>query len=171
MWTWTLKLKTNINRLWIIQVEVIRLSLTNAKYLCTYTNLSKPRAKNLRPVRGIKRSVSARHGKLMGSMLGRGKLGTWCLKLGLDVRCSDSASMLGTNRVKAKDVKGCTYCCYVRCAILIERVGRMLWPKTEATHIPYKLLLTYEKRVKKYESLEHIYFSLFKALNNIQFKF
>ena len=35
LWTWTLKLKTNINRLWIIQVEVIRLSLTNAKYLCT----------------------------------------------------------------------------------------------------------------------------------------
>ncbi len=28
-------------------------------------------------------------------------------------------SMLGPNRVLAKDVKSCTYCCYVRCATLI----------------------------------------------------
>ncbi len=28
-------------------------------------------------------------------------------------------SMLGPNRVIAKDVKNCTYCCYVRCATLI----------------------------------------------------
>ena len=28
-------------------------------------------------------------------------------------------SILGPNRVIAKDVKSCTYCCYVRCATLI----------------------------------------------------
>ena len=27
------------------------------------------------------------------------------------------------NRVIAKDVKSCTYCCYVKCATLIVRVG------------------------------------------------
>ncbi len=35
---------------------------------------------------------------------------TWC-------------SMLGPNRIIAKDVKNCTYCYYVRCATLMIRVG------------------------------------------------
>ena len=32
-------------------------------------------------------------------------------------------SMLGPNRVIAKDVKTCIYCCYVRCGTLIVRLG------------------------------------------------
>ncbi len=39
--------------------------------------------------------------------------------------------MLGPNRVIAKHVKSCTYCCYVRCAPLL--VGGMSCPKTGAT--------------------------------------
>ena len=42
-------------------------------------------------------------------------------------------SMPGPNCVMAKDVKSCTYCCYVRCATLIVWVGGMPWPKTGAT--------------------------------------
>ena len=42
-------------------------------------------------------------------------------------------SMLGPSRVIAKDVKSCTYCCYVRCATLIVWVGGMPWPQTGAT--------------------------------------
>ncbi len=37
------------------------------------------------------------------------------------------------NRVRTKDVKNCTYCCYVRCATLIVWEGGMPWPKTGAT--------------------------------------
>ena len=33
------------------------------------------------------------------------------------------ALMLGPNRVIAKEVKSCTYCCYIRCATLIVWVG------------------------------------------------
>ena len=55
-------------------------------------------------VRGITISASARRvGKVMGSMF-------------------------GPNRVIAKDVKSCTYYCYVRCATLIERA----WANTLA---------------------------------------
>ncbi len=36
------------------------------------------------------------------------------------------------NRVIAKEVKRCTYCCYVRCATLIVWVGGMSCPKTGA---------------------------------------
>ena len=43
-------------------------------------------------------------------------------------------SVLCQNRVIANDVKSCTYCCYVRCATLIVRVGGMPWPQTGATH-------------------------------------
>ncbi len=43
---------------------------------------------------GITGSASARRGEVMGSIF-------------------------GPNRVIAKDVKRCTYCCYVRCATLI----------------------------------------------------
>ena len=32
-----------------------------------------------------------------------------------------------------KDVKNCTYCCYVRCLTLIVLVGGMPWPQTGAT--------------------------------------
>ena len=34
-----------------------------------------------------------------------------------------TGSTLGPNRVRAKDVKSCTYCCYVRCTTLIVWVG------------------------------------------------
>ncbi len=39
-------------------------------------------------------------------------------------------SMLGQNRVIAKDVKGCTYCYYVRCTTLIVWLEGKPWPKT-----------------------------------------
>ena len=35
-------------------------------------------------------------------------------------------SILGPNRVTAKDVEMCTYCCFVRCATLIEIEGEFL---------------------------------------------
>ena len=41
--------------------------------------------------------------------------------------------MIGPNRDIAKHVKSCTYCCYVRCATLVVRVGEMPWTKTGAT--------------------------------------
>ncbi len=41
--------------------------------------------------------------------------------------------ILGPNRFKAKNVKSCTYCLYVRCVTLILWVGGMPWPKTCAT--------------------------------------
>ena len=65
----------------------------------------------------------------MGSMLSRGTLalGTLYSLLGLELRIGSMpaslASMLSPNCVIAKDVKSCTYCCYVRYAILIVRVG------------------------------------------------
>ena len=43
--------------------------------------------------------------------------------------------MLGPNRIKAKDVKNCTYCCYIRCSTLIIQESGMPWPKTGTT--PY----------------------------------
>ncbi len=42
-------------------------------------------------------------------------------------------SILGPNRVIAKYVKSCIYCCYVRCATLIVWEEGMPWPKTGAT--------------------------------------
>ena len=71
-----------------------------------------------------------------------------CTMLGLDHRVRGHArksasklgfglhgSMLDPNRVIAKDVKSCTYCCYVRYATLIVRVGgNALAQKTGATH-------------------------------------
>ncbi len=42
--------------------------------------------------------------------------------------------MLDQKHVKAKDIKSCTYCCYVRCTTLIVQVGGMLWTQTGATH-------------------------------------
>ncbi len=42
-------------------------------------------------------------------------------------------SILGPNRVIAKDVKICTYCCYVRCATLIVWVVGMPWHQTGST--------------------------------------
>ncbi len=38
-------------------------------------------------------------------------------------------SILGPNCVIAKDVKSCSYYCYVRCAIWILRVGEYVSPK------------------------------------------
>ncbi len=74
-------------------------------------------------------SASFRHRKVMGSMLGCGKPSTWCSMLSLDIRCTDSASMLTQYQVIAKYVKSCTYCCYVRCATLIVQVcGNVLAP-------------------------------------------
>ena len=39
--------------------------------------------------------------------------------------------ILSPNRVIASDIKSCTYCCYVRCAVLIVCVVGMPWPKTD----------------------------------------
>ena len=38
-------------------------------------------------------------------------------------------SMLGPNRVIAKVIKSCDYCCFVRCSILIVRIGECFGPK------------------------------------------
>ena len=35
--------------------------------------------------------------------------------------------ILGLNWIKAKDIKSCTYCCYVKCATLLVWVGGMFW--------------------------------------------
>ncbi len=57
-------------------------------------------------VRSITCSASTRHGKVMSSMLGLlmfySRTRSWCSILDI-----------------SKEVKGCTYCCYVRCATLI----------------------------------------------------
>ncbi len=49
--------------------------------------------------------------------------------------------MLSLNRVIAKYVKSCTYCCHVRRASLIERVWGMPWPKTGRTQYHSQLSL------------------------------
>ncbi len=41
--------------------------------------------------------------------------------------------ILGLKHVIAKEIKNCTYCCYVSCATLKVLVGRMPWPKRGAT--------------------------------------
>ncbi len=38
-------------------------------------------------------------------------------------------SILGPNRIIAKDVKSCTYCCHVRCTTFIVWVGEYLGPQ------------------------------------------
>ncbi len=55
-------------------------------------------------------------------------------------------SMLGPNRVIAKDVKSCTYCCYVRYATLIVWVGGMPWPQTGAIQYHVQLGLPDKRR-------------------------
>ncbi len=71
---------------------------------------------------------------VMGSMLDYGRPSTrffaWSSTLRSDSMLSFMygctlvwALMLGPNRIKAKDVKICTYCCYVRCVLLIVRYG------------------------------------------------
>ncbi len=50
-------------------------------------------------------------------------------------------SMLVQNRVIAKEVKSCTNYCYVRCAVLIVRVGGRPLPKTGTTHYHAQLVL------------------------------
>ncbi len=58
-------------------------------------------------------------------------------------------SILGPNRVIVKDVKSYTYCCYVRCATLILRVGEIPWPKTGATQYHAQLGLQNKGRAIK----------------------
>ncbi len=41
---------------------------------------------------------------------------------------------LGSNRLIAKDVNSCTYCCYFRCATLIVRLGGIPWSQSGAPH-------------------------------------
>ncbi len=43
-------------------------------------------------------------------------------------------SMISSNRNKARDIKSCTYSCYVRCSPLIVWVGRIPCSQTGATH-------------------------------------
>ena len=71
-------------------------------------------------------------------MIGHGKLGTWYSNLNLDAWCSDSASILDSNSVTAKDDISCTYCCYVRNATLIVWDGWIL-PK-QAVSLPGKVI-------------------------------
>ncbi len=65
---------------------------------------------------GITCSASARHGKIMGSMLGRGTMvllpdvRSVTLIFKARLRCS----VVGLNHVIAKDVKNFSYCSYVR---------------------------------------------------------
>ena len=66
---------------------------------------------NVTSVLGITHSTSARHRRNMGLLL-------------------------EPNRVIAKDVKSCTYCCYFRCATLIVWIGVMPWPKNRRNSIP-----------------------------------
>ena len=44
---------------------------------------------------------------------------------------------LDPNRVLAKDVKSCTYCCHVRYATLIVRVGVVSWPQNRRNSLPW----------------------------------
>ena len=55
--------------------------------------------------------------------------------------------ILSQRRVIIKDVKNDSYCCYVRCAPLIFRIGGLPWPKTGgATYYHAKLGLRYKGR-------------------------
>ena len=58
-------------------------------------------------------------------------------------------SIIGQNRVKAKDVKSCTYCCYVRCASLIVWVKGMPLPQAGATQYHAQLELPDKGRAIK----------------------
>ncbi len=62
------------------------------------------------------------------------------------IQCLRSASMLGPNRVIAKDVKSCTYCRYVKCTTLIVRVWGMPWTQTGATNYHEQLGLPNKSR-------------------------
>ncbi len=57
--------------------------------------------------------------------------------------------MLCTNYVINKDVKSCTYCCYVRCTTSTVLVRGLLWPQTGATHYHAKLELPDKDRAIK----------------------
>ncbi len=59
-------------------------------------------------------------------------------------------SILSPNNVIAKDVKRCTYCCYVRCGTLIVWVGGMPWPQTGATQYHVQLGLPDKARASKW---------------------
>ncbi len=63
-------------------------------------------------------------------MLGRG-----IVVLVPDFLCS--AFMLSLNRVIAKDVKSCTYYCYVRCATLIVRVEGNAFAPNRRNSLPF----------------------------------
>ncbi len=65
-----------------------------------------------------------------------------------DVRCS--ALILSPNRIITKEVNSCTYCCYVRCATIIVRVGGVPWSKIVATHYNKQLGLPTKGRVIKW---------------------
>ena len=57
--------------------------------------------------------------------------------------------MLAPNHVIAKDVKSCTYCCYVRNVTLIVRVEGIHWPQTDATQYHKHLVLLDKDRAIK----------------------
>ncbi len=84
-------------------------------------------------VRGITRSVSARHRRSWVQcsaviiLVPDAQSCTSMLGLGLN------GTMLDQNRVIAKDDKRCTYCCYVSCLELMVWVGGINWPKTSET--------------------------------------
>ncbi len=58
-------------------------------------------------------------------------------------------SILGPNRVIAKDVKSWTYCCYARCATLRVWVGGMPWLQTSVNNYHEQLGLKEKGRAIK----------------------
>ncbi len=90
-------------------------------------------------VRGIIWIASDRHGKVMGSMLGYGKPSSWCTALYIDARSRPQWFDALPNFVIAKDVKSCTYCCYVKSATVqiggnaLVQNSRKLWQCTVRT--------------------------------------
>ncbi len=92
-------------------------------------------------VRGITGIASARHGKVMGSMLGHGSLVPaarlhvkWYFGIGFDKRTQPRCSILGPNHGIAKDVKSFIFCCYVKCVTLILGVRRNTLAQKGAIH-------------------------------------
>ncbi len=86
-------------------------------------------------------SAFARHGKFMGSRLSREPWLCVCshssalkLKLGMDAHAR--VRRLDSSCVIAEDIKICTYCCYVRCAILTVRVGEIPLPQNRRNLLP-----------------------------------
>ena len=51
--------------------------------------------------------------------------------IGRNVKGAESTQ----RRVKIRNVKNGSFCCFVRYAMILDNVGGMVWPKTGATHL------------------------------------